>query len=122
MINEIDTLDEVYEIRLWAYQLCSEFGWYPTGDSSNHPFGKYPPIEYFEQRCEDLFGAEFGDIEQSKKNIENSNRKYGGLKPNVTNVYFTQGSRDPWQSIGISSNLNDHSPGFLIKGTFSMIF
>ena len=31
--------------RQWMWQTCTEFGWYPSTDSNNQPFGQNLPIE-----------------------------------------------------------------------------
>lgn len=49
----------------------------------------------------------------------NSNRfnvEFGGLQPNVTNVLFTQGSVDPWRSLGVMENLHDTAQAIVIEG------
>lgn len=44
------------DFRPWLYQTCSEFGWYQTTDSKNHPFGISSPLEYALNLCKDVFG------------------------------------------------------------------
>lgn len=41
---------------------------------------------------------------------------YGGMNPEVTNVYFTHGSIDPWRVMGIQTDLNERSPAVVIPG------
>lgn len=45
-------------IRPWIYQTCSEFGWYQTTDSKEHPFGSLSPVEFYLKICQDAFGEE----------------------------------------------------------------
>lgn len=45
--------------------------------------------------------------------------RYGGLDPKVSNVYFTQGSIDPWKKVGIQQNYNEDSPTTVIPGELS---
>lgn len=47
---------------------------------------------------------------------------YGGFNPAVSNVYFTQGSLDPWHRMGVLSDLNKHSPSAVIPGMKAFIF
>lgn len=49
-------------------------------------------------------------------NVERKNVKYGGMNPAVNNVYFTQGSIDPWRTMGIQNDLNDRSPADVVPG------
>lgn len=51
-----------------------------------------------------------------EENVARKNVKYGGMNPQVTNVYFTQGSIDPWRAMGIQTDLNDRSPADVIPG------
>ena len=38
------------------------------------------------------------------------NRHYGGRRPDVTNVFFTQGIEDPWQHAGVRESLGRSTP------------
>lgn len=40
---------------------------------------------------------------------------HGGLRPEVNNVIFTQGTLDPWRSLGVQESLNDDAPLILIN-------
>lgn len=52
-------------------------------------------------------------------NVARKNVKYGGLNPQVNNVYFTHGSIDPWRTMGIQTDLNDRSPADVIPGGYN---
>lgn len=101
--------------RPWFYQTCSEFGWYQSTDSEEQPFSSKSPINYELRLCRDAFGDAFSNV-SSEKNMHHTNVIYGGYSPAVTNVYFTQGSLDPWHPMGVWKDINDHSPGIMIKG------
>lgn len=49
-------------------------------------------------------------------NSHRFNIEFGGLTPNVTNVIFTQGSVDPWRSLGVMEDLNDDALAIVIEG------
>lgn len=57
-IKELKKIDTplAYSFRPWFYQTCSEFGWYQTTDSKNHPFGTLAPVEFNSELCKDVFG------------------------------------------------------------------
>lgn len=114
-LQAVDT-DVARYYRPWFYQTCSEFGWYQTTDSENQPFGTKSPIDFYLQHCKDVFGDVFADV-SSEKNMQLTNVIYGGFNPGVTNVYFTQGSLDPWHPMGVLGDYNEHSPGVVIEGT-----
>lgn len=49
-------------------------------------------------------------------NVERKNVMYGGMNPQVSNVYFTQGAIDPWRTMGIQSDLSDRAPADVVPG------
>lgn len=42
---------------------------------------------------------------------------YGGLRPDLRNVIFTNGDIDPWHALSVLQDLNTFSPAVLIKGS-----
>jgi hypothetical protein len=42
------------------------------------------------------------------------NAFFGGLHPNVRNVFFTHGDMDPLRSLGVTEDLNEYSPAVII--------
>ncbi|KAF2892028.1 hypothetical protein ILUMI_14145 [Ignelater luminosus] len=102
--------------RQWTYQTCTEFGFYAT--SSAHPsvFGHGFPVEYFIEMCSDTFGQQF-NADYINSQVKDTNRRYGGLKINVTNVVFVHGSIDPWHALGLTQTRNPEVPVIFIKGT-----
>lgn len=52
----------------------------------------------------------------TQKVIE-TNIRYGGLKPQVTNVIFIHGSIDPWHALGLTNLSNATFPSIFINGT-----
>ncbi|XP_067630738.1 putative serine protease K12H4.7 [Eurosta solidaginis] len=85
--------------RPWFYQTCNEFGWYQTSSSRNQPFGTKFPLTLNNVLCEDVFGPEHTNSKLTAK-VAQINLDFGGLTPNVTNVYQTHGSLDPWSALG----------------------
>lgn len=43
--------------RQWAYQSCTELGWYKTSGSRFQPFGSSFPVEMNVRFCGDIFGS-----------------------------------------------------------------
>ncbi|CAG2100983.1 unnamed protein product [Medioppia subpectinata] len=99
--------------RQWAYQTCTEFGYYQTSDLPNSPFANLIPIEYYTQQCTDIFGPEF-TAQSIQKGVDRTNANYGGLKPNVTNVVFPNGSDDPWHALSVLKDLNNSTKAVMI--------
>ena len=55
--------------------------------------------------------------------IQESNAYYVATNINVTNVAFVHGSLtlpldDPWHALGCLTDVNEHSPAFIIEGKF----
>lgn len=46
---------------------------------------------------------------------------YGGLRPDLRNVIFTNGDIDPWHALSVLQDLNTFSPAVLIKGNIKRI-
>lgn len=91
-----------FSVRQWIYQTCNEYGWYQTSGSSAQPFGTKFPAAYYTTMCADLYGSEYSNsfIEGQ---IAATNEYFGGLSPNVENVYFSHGQLDPWRAMGIQN-------------------
>lgn len=49
-----------------------------------------------------------------ESNAQRINALYGGLDPNMTNVYFTHGQLDPWRAMGRQIDLNSEAPAVVI--------
>ncbi|XP_013183888.2 putative serine protease K12H4.7 [Amyelois transitella] len=117
--NSYDFDEMIEEIRAsdmwvsWLYQTCTEFGYYQTTNSGNHPFTRNIPIEFFYRQCSKLFGSEF-DGDRVEKGVKESNEMYGGLNPNVSHVVFVNGDMDPWSRLGILEDVSYEAPALVI--------
>lgn len=49
-------------------------------------------------------------------NTRQTRLTYGGLTPNVTRVFYTQGEIDGWRSVDIQRDLNAETPAMVISG------
>ncbi|XP_047028735.1 putative serine protease K12H4.7 [Helicoverpa zea] len=101
--------------RSWYYQTCTEFGYFQTVESNKTMFGNILPVDYYYKNCKDLYGVEF-DEERVKQGVIKTNKIYGGLTPNVTNVVFTNGDMDPWHRISVLHDLSPDAPSIYIEG------
>lgn len=108
-------------VRPWTYLTCAEFGWFQTSTSKQQIFGTSFPLEYFINFCSDIFNGTFTK-EIIEQNVIKTNLEYGGLQPNVTNVYSTEGQLDPWRPVGIEEDLNENAPAYVIPCRFLYIF
>ncbi|XP_059621346.1 thymus-specific serine protease-like [Phlebotomus argentipes] len=99
-------------MRQWVYQLCNEVAWFQTSNSPNQPFSNFP-LEYYTTVCQHLFGSDF-TLARIEHSVCEHNAKFGGLKPQVKNVYSTHGQLDPWRVAGAPENINADSPTTII--------
>merc|ERR1711970_980508 len=102
--------------RQWTWQTCTEFGWYQTTNQESGVYGHTLPLDFFEQWCQDAFGAQFTH-EMMEKSVAASNIEYGGYEPSVNNVVFVHGSIDPWHAMGVLEDLHEGAPSIYITGT-----
>ncbi|XP_016960522.1 putative serine protease K12H4.7 [Drosophila biarmipes] len=83
----------------WIFQTCSEFGWFQGSGSKNQPFGSTFPATLYEDTCEGVFGSKYDSAGIHAK-IRATNKEFGGLDVNATNIYFVQGALDGWSKVG----------------------
>lgn len=126
LVNNYDETVKMYKnsnwrsqsdiMRRWYYQTCTEYGYYQTTNSKKSIFGSMVPLSYFTDFCIDLYG-DYYDNNFLNTRVERTNTMYGGLRPDLRNVIFTNGDTDPWHALSILSALNEFSPSILIKGS-----
>lgn len=59
-------------------------------------------LDYFQNQCSAAFG-----IPNMFANTTAFNARYGGVTPNATLVFATNGSDDPWQGACVESPISD---------------
>ncbi|XP_045769010.1 putative serine protease K12H4.7 [Maniola jurtina] len=100
----------------WLYQTCTEFGYFQTTSSDEHPFTNNMPLNFYIRMCHKLFGPDF-DEERVNRGVAAVNDLYGALSPNVTNVVFSNGDLDPWSTLSILKDLSNNAPAIVIPGS-----
>lgn len=65
--------------------------------------------------CSDLYGEQI-NRQTINLNIDRKNVLFGGFRPEINNVYFTNGMIDPWRTMSIQTDLNFRSPADVIPG------
>lgn len=103
-------------MRQWTYQTCTEYGYYQTTNSKKSVFGTLFPLSFFTDLCGDLYGDYF-DGKFLDTRVRRTNLMYGGLRPDLRNVIFTNGNIDPWHALSVLRDLNGFSPAILINGS-----
>lgn len=102
-------------LRSWYFQTCTEYGYYSTSNSTNSIFGSLLPLDYFLNICTNLYGNYYNGT-YLKKRVMRTNLIYGGYKPDISNVIFTNGDIDPWHKLSVLNDLNESTPSILMKG------
>jgi len=88
--------------RAWTWQTCVEYGWFQgTDKDSNVFFPDMPSIRYILPWCEYAYG-----IKDMTPNIDWTNSYYGGWDIEGTNILFTNGVKDPWSTLSITSDIH----------------
>ncbi|KAH8318461.1 hypothetical protein KR067_002148 [Drosophila pandora] len=103
-------------MRQWTYQTCNEFGFYQTSENKSDTFGDRFGVDFFIRQCMDVF-SESMDAKYLQQAVAQTNKHYGALKPETTNVLYVHGSIDPWHALGLVKSANSATPTIYIDGT-----
>lgn len=108
----------------WAWQYCSEFGFYQVGNPLDpHTIeSRYISIDYFQQGCNETFQGIAGQQLPPSPQVQNIN-KYGGWDINPSNIMFATGQYDPWRGASPTSiNRDIGAPGRTSKQVIPKCF
>ena len=100
-MEEMDTSTTVGAsgMRQWMYQSCTEFGFYQIANINPAESARSQKItlQYHEEACKKLFGiATSVDTAKTNRNF------FDNLSsPHTTQIFFTNGSVDPWSKLSI---------------------
>ncbi|KAJ3320490.1 hypothetical protein HDV06_005219 [Boothiomyces sp. JEL0866] len=89
----------------WKYQLCTEFGFFQTGEQQTS-FSSYYTVARRAQECQGTFGPS-----TPAANPDATNSKYKGLDivNQATKILFVQGAVDPWRYLGVTGVPNSNN-------------
>jgi pimeloyl-ACP methyl ester carboxylesterase len=108
-----------YAGRQWMYQSCTEFGFYQVANADRIQTSRSARIDlkYHHDACDRLFGI------KKPVNTDHTNHEYYSrlFDSKVKNIYFTNGSNDPWSNLSLTNEslVQGLNPGlslFLIPG------
>jgi pimeloyl-ACP methyl ester carboxylesterase len=89
-------------MRAWLYQSCTEFGYYQIANPNLAESARSQQITtaYHDQMCSRLFGV------TTPVNTAKTNSKFFNHLANqsVTNIFFTNGSDDPWSTLSLEAS------------------
>lgn len=76
--------------RQWTYQYCNEFGFYQTPNDENPMRSEILVEAFWPDYCERIFGKAMD------ADTDGTNSHYGALNIQGDNIFFLNGSEDPW--------------------------
>ena len=107
-------------MRSWMYQSCTQFGFYQIAYHNPAESSRSSQItqQYHNQGCERLFGLKV----PVNTDITNRNFYEPLFHPSTTNIYYTNGSNDPWSNLSITNATpgtenNPNMKFFVISGS-----
>jgi pimeloyl-ACP methyl ester carboxylesterase len=108
--------------RAWYYMECTEFANWQDANPGRAQSLRSSKInsDYDEQTCQRLFGIKA----VNDSSVWNSRYYLPLLDPKTSNIFFTNGSDDPWSAAGISrengNNANPNTETYTIEGASHM--
>jgi pimeloyl-ACP methyl ester carboxylesterase len=102
--NAPEPINKANEGISWFYQTCGEYGYFQAAyhDINESIHSKAVDLDFFLDACVSYFGEE-----AREPSIVNGKYYYQLNQPTVTNIFFTNGSQDPWRVLSVLSN-KDH--------------
>ncbi|XP_050082683.1 putative serine protease K12H4.7 [Anopheles aquasalis] len=97
--------NQEYGLRQTSYQDCTEFGYFPTADTADQPFGNRVNYDLLLAECQAAFG-DWLDRDVVYDGVRLTNFHFGATDPRTTNVLFTNGALDPFRHVSITEYTN----------------
>ncbi|KAI1710143.1 serine carboxypeptidase s28 domain-containing protein [Ditylenchus destructor] len=112
LLQNPHTVSVVAYFRAFAWQLCTEFGWFPTIkvdggaiDDAAIPLSYF--FRFFTDACRDVFGNEI-TASTIANAVKRTNELYGGSSNySGTNLMILNGSEDPIHPLSLYDTPND---------------
>ncbi|XP_062136950.1 thymus-specific serine protease-like [Drosophila sulfurigaster albostrigata] len=111
-----DSENAIEGTRQWHYQTCTEFGFYQTSANKLDLFSVRFDVDFFIRQCMDVFSNRM-DSNYLDQVVGRTNKYYGALKPETTQVLYVHGSIDPWRALGLYVSANPLTPTIYIEDT-----
>lgn len=98
--DSIPYSDDPVQDYSWAWQYCSEYGYFQRGNPDNpHTIeSSFISLKYFQDNCNLIFPEAL----PPHPNVSEPN-KYGGWHIKPSNTMFTSGEYDPWRALSPAS-------------------
>ncbi|KAH3755954.1 serine carboxypeptidase S28 family protein [Pelomyxa schiedti] len=97
--------------RTWWWMVCNELSYAQTYPGQLGIRSPRITIDWHKEKCDTVFGTGVWPPD-----TDAFNAKYGGKNPKTTNVYYLNGSQDPWQWSAIRQSLSDSCPAWVMTG------
>jgi len=91
--------------------LRRQYGYYQTAESTDQPFSPRITLDYFLGMCNDVYGSAL------KPNTDAINTAYGATNLQSSRIVLSQGTIDPWHTLGVLARPNALEITILINGT-----
>mmetsp|Transcript_657 Transcript_657/g.888 ORF Transcript_657/g.888 Transcript_657/m.888 type:complete len:243 (-) Transcript_657:206-934(-) len=85
------TINADSSLRQWSWQYCTEFGFFQTPNDEQPLRSRAIDIDFWPDYCGRIFGTKV------ETRTDDTNKLYGGLDIEGDNIFFLNGSEDPWQ-------------------------
>ena len=86
------TIDINKDYRQWTYQYCTQFAFFQTPNNVFPMRSEELELPFWSYYCQAIYGDHIGEPE-----VGEVNKLYGGLDIVGDNIFFLNGSEDPWQ-------------------------
>jgi len=111
LMQELDPTTSYAAQRAWWWCVCNELAYaqsYPgdVGIRSSHV-----TLDFHKRKCDAVYGSGIWP-----PNTAAFNKKYGGRHPRTTDVFYFNGSQDPWQWACVTVSPNTRLPAYVMKG------
>jgi pimeloyl-ACP methyl ester carboxylesterase len=104
------TANEGKADRQWWFQTCTELGYFQNAPKTGSiRSALFVNMEYHRTHCLNVFGKPLWPDTAA------TNAYYGGNHTAATQVYFANGSQDPWQRASVVSPLSPSEPAKVIS-------
>lgn len=119
MSTSADDYQASLGMRQWFYQTCTEYGYWQTAnaDPAKSIRSSLINLNYYHEGCKRLFGREM----DAKVDAMNGNYYSQLLNEQVSNIFFTNGSDDPWSNLSLATEngntANKNLAYFTIQGS-----
>ncbi|KAI8844967.1 serine carboxypeptidase S28-domain-containing protein [Chytridium lagenaria] len=97
-VGTVDAADPRANMKLWMWQVCTEYGYFQTAEFIHKPaYSKYVTKEYFSFICETIFGPEHREPDVA------ATLAYWGTPDELrsSNLIWTNGRVDPWSYLSV---------------------